>query len=239
MNQFEDLWFPGPSPECIGVIVGSFDPPHLAHRWMLDQMLQRFEGVLMLIPEQHFEKSIDPPFNATFEQRQRMLRVFAQSAPARVRFGVTQEILFLLIQRRLSETFSKAQISFGMGDETFRKVVDSESYFTRRGLEWTAREHDDLQNLLATAIVFDRSGNNPGAIEVPFELRSLSSTRVRTELALAKEDGLEDQALLDRFETMVDPEVIRLALAFGLYPKRRFFSLPAMHTEELSRQDRD
>ena len=35
--------------------LGSFDPLHKGHEWIIDQLLKRFDAVLVLIPAVHFE----------------------------------------------------------------------------------------------------------------------------------------------------------------------------------------
>ena len=85
----------------LGVLLGSFDPPHLGHEWMARHLLERADAVLLLVPAVHYAKRVLPPHTATFGQRLEMLRLVAGRLPGTVVAGLTREVLFVRLERRL------------------------------------------------------------------------------------------------------------------------------------------
>jgi cytidyltransferase-like protein len=166
----------------IGVLLGSFDPVHRGHQWMVERLLARFEAVLLLIPTAHFEKRVRFPRNATFGQRLRLLGRVFHDQRHRVMLGLTDEVLFVRLQQELSRLFPRAEVDFGMGNDTFRKVGSSPEYFAGLGLRWGEQEQRRLERLLSRAVVFSREGEGesaPQSSRAPGRLSEISSTMVR------------------------------------------------------------
>ncbi len=103
----------------LGVIVGSFDPLHRGHEWMVRQLLRRCDRVLLLVPLRHFDKHPVWPANATFTQRLAMIARLAERSGGRVLGGVTREVLFVRLAAE-RWPFPRATILFGMGDDAWR-----------------------------------------------------------------------------------------------------------------------
>lgn len=159
--------------------LGSFDPLHKGHEWIVEQLLTRFEAVLLLVPGRHFEKTVQFPRNATLEQRLTMLNLFAASKAGRVLVGLAHEVLFLRLADQLALMFPQADISFAMGNETFAKFLASARYYTRVGLPWTSQDQARLDHLRQRIVVFGRSGTDAHFVPVPEAVRQISSTQVR------------------------------------------------------------
>lgn len=193
----------------LGVIVGSFDPLHLGHEWMVRQLLQRCDRVLLLVPLRHFDKHPVWPFNATFAQRLAMIARLSERSGGRILGGVTREVLFVRLADKLAALFPDAAVTFAMGDDTWRRLLRSSEYFARLGLSWTAAEASRLARLRRRVIVFGRSGDAAGRNRVPAAVRDISSTRIRA-LAFS---GAGD-AVLHRF---VAPDILAICRRAGLY----------------------
>ena len=161
-------------------VVGSFDPLHRGHQWMVQLLLARFEAVLLLVPARHFSKTVCPPRNATLDQRLEMIqRVYPPGPGSRVLCGVATEVLFIRLASVLAESFPAAELSFGMGNDTFGLLLDSASYYRTLGLPWGEAEQRQLRRLRRRVVVFGRSTTGATHVPVPHQLRQVSSTRVR------------------------------------------------------------
>ncbi|HOS99751.1 MAG TPA: adenylyltransferase/cytidyltransferase family protein [Acidobacteriota bacterium] len=193
----------------LGVIVGSFDPLHRGHEWMVRHLLRRCDRVLLLVPFRHFDKHPVWPANATFSQRLTMIDRFSERCGGRVLGGVTHEALFVRLADELAALFSDAAIIFAMGDDTWQRLLRSSEYYARLGLPWTAADAGRLARLRRQVMVFGRSGDAAGRIRVPAAVRDISATRIRA-LAVA---GAGDAALC-RF---IAPDILAICRHAGLY----------------------
>jgi cytidyltransferase-like protein len=178
---------PGAPPRAVGAYLGSFDPPHLGHAFVVRELLRRFDRVLVLVPARHFEKRVDYPRNATFEQRLRMLDSIVAIAPDRVGTGLTREVLYLRLAEQLRVRHPGAAVGFGMGDDSHARFLASREYYAREGLPWGAEQDTALRVLDEHVVVFARHGTSPHAVRVPDALQNLSSTRVRQMVARGRE----------------------------------------------------
>jgi cytidyltransferase-like protein len=216
MSEVQWVARPRGSPRSVAGLLGSFDPPHLGHGWIVKQLLDRFDQVALLIPTQHFEKAVRYPANATFEQRLCMLQVLASSAPDRIALGLAHEVLYLRLAAQLRSTFPNATVGFGMGDESYRKLLSTSSYYRRLGLPWTPHDQQSLAELSRHVIVFARTAAVPGSLVVPESVRPLSSTGVRAHVR-----RLAQQALFPSstpwLHGMVLPDVARQIEQYRLY----------------------
>jgi cytidyltransferase-like protein len=215
----------------VGVMLGSFDPPHLGHAWIVAQLLDRFEAVALLVPTFHFDKTVSYPCNATFDQRMVMLLDWGRLAPGRISIGVASEILYVRLVQRLGRTFPCAEIGFGMGDDSFRRLLDSRSYFERRGEAWTPDDERTLAALQRTSMVFGRWGASdargckgtrglpkaPGPLPVPERLREISSTQVRARVRRLREQGVPPGLWPALLSDCLAPETPSHIARFGLY----------------------
>ena len=130
---------------------------------------------------------------------------------------LTHEVLFIRLADRLNQYFPSAEIAFGMGNETFEKVLVSENYYTRLGLPWTNEEQDKLERLKKKIVVFGRSSNNDHFIPVPEDLRQISSTRVRETVMELRKTSAPEAIWQKQLEQMILPEVFRFILQEKLY----------------------
>ncbi len=197
--------------------LGSFDPPHKGHEWIVEKLLERFDVVLLLIPAFHFEKTVRFPLNATFEQRLEMLAILSKREGNRIAVGLTHEVLFIRLADCLSQRFPSAEVSFGMGNETFEKVLASKTYYAHLGLPWTTEEQAKLERLRKKIAVFGRSSNNGHFISVPEDLRQLSSTRVREIVMELRKTSVPETVWQKRLEKMIYSEVLTFILQENLY----------------------
>lgn len=172
--------------------LGSFDPLHKGHEWIVEHLLTRFDAVLLLVPGRHFEKTVRFPHNATLEQRLVMLNLFAASKAGRVLVGLAHEVLFLRLADQLAHVFPQADISFAMGNETFAKFLASAEYYAKVGLPWTKEEQTRLDHLRQRIVVFGRSETDTGFVPIPESVRYISSTRVRTMIRERRYETLPD-----------------------------------------------
>ena len=104
--------------KSIAVILGSFDPVHKGHEHMVDVCLEKKPGVLLLVPEAHFEKSIVPPLNMTLEQRTEVLKLLFGSNP-RVGIGKAKEVLFIKLQKEVEKAFPNCSVHLAFGNDTY------------------------------------------------------------------------------------------------------------------------
>lgn len=197
MGRELQLWDEPPDEGSLGVILGSFDPLHLGHQWMVDELRARFGGVLLLVPAAHFEKQVRPPQNATLDQRLEMIRGVYHGG---VGCGIAGEVLFVRLLDRLERRFPGRVVGFGMGRDTLDKVQRSARYFARTGLPWGPTEERGLARLLERVVVFER-GACPRGPEI-------SSTLVRRLVAAGA---------WDRLSTLVHPAVAGFVRRRGLY----------------------
>jgi cytidyltransferase-like protein len=218
-----------PSWERLGVYLGSYDPLHLGHEWVAERLLERCGRVLLLVPGRHFHKSIRPGENATLDQRLAMIDLYARRAGGPVLGGVAGETLFIRLAARVADRFPRAKITFGMGDETFARLLRSPEYFERAGLAWTADDAAALARLEDEALVFGRSGDGAGRIPVPADIRPISSTRVRYLVARLFRDPADALLRLQELRTLVAPDILKLVLQAGLYVPAASCSVRGIH----------
>lgn len=207
------LWIPGLPADAaritsLGVYLGSFDPLHRGHEWLAGQLLERCARVLLLVPSVHFHKRIRTTANATLAQRLAMIHCFSKRERGLILGGVAEEVLFVRLALCLRAVFPAASLTFGMGDDTFDRLLRSRHYFTRQGLAWTPEAAAGLEWVRVRTMVFGRSGNGPGRITVPEPPRGISSTAVRAAVAAG------DWAAL---EAMVAPDIAWFIRREGLY----------------------
>jgi hypothetical protein len=162
----------------VACLLGSFDPLHRGHQFMVSELLRRHRAVALLVPGRHFSKRIRPGYNATLEQRLKLMQAVYRHQP-RVYPGLANEVLFIELREHLARLFGARQVALGMGDETFRLLLDTRSYWERSGRAWGAAEQRRLERAVSQTVVFGRSGDRPGTVAVPPHLRRVSSTRVR------------------------------------------------------------
>ncbi len=194
------------SPGSVCAVVGSFDPLHRGHMWMVQRLLARFDLVALLVPARHFTKAVCPPHNATLDQRLDMIqRVYPPAS--RVLCGVAHEVLFVRLAACLERRFPGARVTFAMGNDTFELLADSASYFNRLGLPWGDRERRRLARLAEQVVVFGRSARGARYERVPDDLRAVSSTRVRRAAVSSKCE----------LSALVHPLVLSFIHQHGLY----------------------
>jgi cytidyltransferase-like protein len=197
--------------------LGSFDPIHKGHEWMIETLLERFEGVLLLVPGTHFEKQIRFPQNATLEQRLDMLTILANRKGDRIAVGLAHEVLFIRLADCLRQLFPNTAISFGMGNETYERVLASKTYYERLGLAWNDQEQAKLEQLQKTIVVFGRSSNGNEMISVPEQVRGISSTLVRETIKELQRTGDSEKIWQARLETMISQDILKFIHQKGLY----------------------
>ncbi len=197
--------------------LGSFDPFHRGHAWIVETLLERFDAVLLLIPAFHFEKSVRFPLNATFEQRLAMLASFIRQKQYPIAAGLAHEVLFIRLADCLAERFPNAEIFFGMGNETFERVLASKTYYKRLGLAWTAEEESKLERLRENIVIFGRSGSNAQFIVVPEYVRRISSTGIRETVMELRRASAPEAIWAKKLENIVSPEVLSFMTQNGLY----------------------
>jgi len=203
--------------DSVGVYLGSFDPLHRGHEWVVAQLLARFGGVLLLLPGRHFHKEVRYPQNATLDQRLELLTAFAQGQGDRVAVGVAGEVLFVRLARALEELLPGVALSFALGDETYSRLADSASYFSRSGLAWTPREAEDLRRICGQAMVFGRTRPGGGFLEVPRAIRAISSTRVRSEVRRLRQENAGAAESWHRLAPQISLPVWRWIQCHDLY----------------------
>ena len=198
--------------------LGSFDPFHRGHAWIVETLLEKFEMVLLLIPAIHFEKTVHFPLNATFEQRLKMLASSVlKYRKHNIAAGLAHEVLFIRLAECLARQFPDAEITFGMGNETFERFLDSKDYYKRVGLAWTNEEQAKLDELKEKIVVFGRSGNNNHFITVPEHVRWISSTLIRETVMELRKTYASEAMWQERLEEMISLEVLKFVLQEGLY----------------------
>lgn len=201
----------------LGLYLGSFDPLHLGHEWAAGRLLERCGRVLLVVPGRHFDKSIRPGENASLAQRLAMIGRFARRAGSPVLGGVAGEVLFVRLAARAAALFPRAGITFGMGDDTYERLLRSPEYFQRAGLAWTGTDAESLARLRERAMVFGRRRDGAGRVTVPEDLREVSSTRVRAAVAELRGDPRHAATRLQELRTLVAPDILEFVLRSGLY----------------------
>ncbi|MBI5537540.1 MAG: adenylyltransferase/cytidyltransferase family protein [Deltaproteobacteria bacterium] len=205
------------SVRTVGGFLGSFDPPHCGHGWIVARLLDRFEVVVVMLPSFHFEKQVRPPLNATLDQRIEMLQALRATSPDRIHLAVAHEVLYLRLAACLAATFPRAEVGLGMGDDSFRRLLDSRAYFERKAIPWAAAEDHALSRLARHVVVFGRSGALPGAVDVPASIREISSTAVRERIRALRNEGAAPCDWRSRLQGWVLPEVLEAIEQHGLY----------------------
>lgn len=200
----------------VGVYMGSFDPFHKGHQWIAETLLKRCDGLLLLIPGRHYEKTVVWPRNAEFDQRMAMIRdVFNDGRP--VAAGVTEEILFIRLDRLLSQALPGKEILFGMGNDTYRKVMDSERFYGLFGQTWTEADARGLARLARRTLVFGRSAGGPKCIRMPRRFRGISSTKARDRVNRLRRMSAPFWMWRLRLGWMLPPAVVADIRRYGLY----------------------
>lgn len=197
--------------------LGSFDPLHRGHEWIVEQLLERFDAVLVLIPAFHFEKTVRFPLNATLEQRIEMLVSLRKRWGDRIGIGLAHEVLFIRLAECLKEHLPSAEIFFGMGNETFERVLNSKVYYEQVGLPWTEEDHAKLERVREKVVVFGRSGNADHILPVPESVRWISSTLVRETVRECRKSSFSEATWHKKLAEMISPEIFTFIRQGGLY----------------------
>lgn len=146
-----------------------------------------------------------------------MLQEMASKAPDRIATGLTSQVLYIRLAKALRQTFGSATIAFGMGDESFRRMLESRATFERMGIGWTGDDELGLEELRAGSLVFARGAATPEARPVPPVLGRLSSTQVRARVRQLREQGIGCELWPGELSGWVAPEIARHVARFGLY----------------------
>jgi nicotinic acid mononucleotide adenylyltransferase len=214
-------WHRGPARgNCVrslAVVLGSFDPPHRGHDWVLRQLLGRFDAAALLIPVTHFHKGVVYPANATLMQRLTMLEQAYGRGPQPVYLGLARQGLYLKLAEAMAEAFPDAKVGFGMGDDSHARLLDSAAYFASLGLGWTRADALALQRLASCCVVFGRHGKQPGAVQEPAWVRQISSTGVRQAVFALRSRGVPRAQWSEQLADWLLPEVESLVEQFELY----------------------
>lgn len=164
----------------IAVYLGTFDPFHRGHEWVVKQCLACFDGMILLLPNHHFHKNLSAQSRASLEQRLAMVTLGRQYLPDKnIWLGWTDCILYLKLAKSLEKLYPQWAFHYIMGDETFTKVQNSANYYSRLHVPWGAQENSHLKVLLQNTVVLNRSGRNAAGMTCPPPIRSISSTRIR------------------------------------------------------------
>ena len=209
--------FSGDVPPRLACLLGSFDPPHRGHEYLVARLLDRFERVLLLVPRRHFDKGVRAGVNADYSQRLELLGTVCGRHPGRVAAGATDIVLFLELGPALEARFAGTEVVFGMGNDTYARVADSASYYARIGVAIGDEQARDLARLLRRILVFGRSRQRPGDLVVPAALRGVSSTLVRARVRALWQRGAGEDAWQAGLGELVSPEVRSLIRARHLY----------------------
>jgi cytidyltransferase-like protein len=201
----------------LGLYLGSFDPLHRGHEWAASQLLDRCGRVLMVVPGRHFDKSIRPGENASLAQRLAMIERFARRAGGPVLGGIAGEVLFVRLAARAAALFPRAELTFGMGDDTYARLLRSPEYFARAGLAWTEADARSFAAVRRHTLAFGRREAGPGRLTVPADLREISSTRARAAAASLRGDPRQAAARLQELRALVAPDILEFVLRSELY----------------------
>eukprot|EP01098_Paradermamoeba_levis_P003540 TRINITY_DN1594_c0_g1_i4.p1 TRINITY_DN1594_c0_g1~~TRINITY_DN1594_c0_g1_i4.p1 ORF type:complete len:298 (-),score=92.22 TRINITY_DN1594_c0_g1_i4:109-1002(-) len=142
--------------KSVAGFLGSFDPFHNGHDFAVKHLLSHFDVVLILVPENHFEKEIVPPKNSTIDQRIALLSQLFKDQSSKVGVGIAHQVLFLKLQKQLQQLFPSAKVTFGMGNDTFECLLASQEYYEGVGLPWTEEDQKQLDALKHEVVVFGR-----------------------------------------------------------------------------------
>lgn len=191
--------------KCLGVYLGSFDPPHRGHQWLARQLFKRAHKVLILLPRVHPHKKIQYPLNSTLDQRQAMLELAfkEEKAAGLLGLGMTREVLFIRLLLCLEEAFPGATILLGMGDETFKSLCESRLYFERLGIPWEEHHERRLASIRQNVFIFGRTNPGREALPVPRKVREISSTQVRTEILRLRDRGVSEEKWGETLDTVI------------------------------------
>jgi len=143
--------------KTVGCILGSFDPPHKGHDQIVRELFSRYDVVLLLLPNIHFEKDVHFPKNMTHMQRVEILtRLYAEEFKGRVGIGIAYEVTFLKLWDQLRELFSNATVYFGMGNDVYECFLASKEYYAEIGRNWSENEEKKLLEVGKHCLVFGR-----------------------------------------------------------------------------------
>jgi len=146
--------------KSLGVYLGSFDPLHAGHEYIIRSMLDRCERVLVCIPSAHPEKPPPAmPHSMPFGVRLDQLRnVFSKEfRSGQLGVGMAKEGLFIRLHWLLRGQFPEARIRLAMGNDTWECALASKEYFELRGEPWGEAEEEGLKTLCVDAVVFGRT----------------------------------------------------------------------------------
>jgi len=201
----------------LACLLGSFDPVHRGHQFMMRELLRRADALLVLLPARHFDKEVVPGKNAGFEQRLDMLRLLPSVLGDVIGLGLAHEVLFLRLASALEQRFPGIELCFGMGNDTFGRLLDSASYYRRWGLDWNPREERALAALRKTAVVFGRSSRETGMVAVPDQLSPVSSTLVRARASELFDRGAGQAEWQRTLDWAVESRVVEYLAGHGIY----------------------
>ncbi len=215
-------WIRRPSEDSpsrrVAGFLGSFDPPHFGHLWIMQHLLRTHDRVILLLPSHHLHKRIVPPLNATLQQRAQMLALLREIRPGRLGIAISSEVLYLRLADCLQREFPSSEIGFGMGDESRSKLAASSHWFARAGLSWGDEQQRSLQELFPRVVVFGRTSLQAGNVELPSSIRRLSSSVVRERVASLRSKGAEWVSWTAELQRMVPQPIARFVYEAGLYP---------------------
>ncbi len=210
-------WAFGSRPDNWAVLPASFNPPTLAHQFMVHWALEKggFQGVLLLLDLRHADK---PPQDAHLLDRYLMIRL-GLSLNDRTLIGLSSHGLFLEKARAISG-LSPAPVnwSFLVGEDTMARILDPRFYSSAQ---------EELGELFSRAsfVVFERPGGFPRSsprefplVSSPENIRTISSSLVR-----------QNRFLNLPWRELLCPEVAHFIELTGLY-------LPEPNTYEARRR---
>jgi len=143
--------------KTVGCILGSFDPPHKGHDQMVRELFSRYDVVVLLLPNIHFEKEVKFPKNMTHMQRVDILtKLYVNELKGRVGIGIAYEVTFLKLWDQLREVFPNATVYFGMGNDVFECFLASKEYYTEIGRKWSENEEKKISEVGKHCLVFGR-----------------------------------------------------------------------------------
>ena len=173
---------PGPVPERVGILPGSFNPPTIAHLELVSVARSHVDEIVCVLPRTFPHKEY---FGASLEQRVELLEAAGWSLPYAI--AVTERGLFLDIARECREHFgSETKLYFLCGRDAAERVIT-----------WDYRRPGVVEEMLREfeLLVAPRGGEYQPPPELRGRIRCLgiqgevehvSSTEVRKRIALGE-----------------------------------------------------